>query len=141
MESTYQVFELGAPDTWSRHVGGAFNTSGRRILDRGDLPLEYFGVSVNERKPGEWAGYWHSHSLLEELYLFIEGEGEMALDEKIVTVKAGTAIRVGQNVMRTWRCSPRSPSPLRWICIRGAGAKLSSIPRDAEPITSIPQPW
>jgi mannose-6-phosphate isomerase-like protein (cupin superfamily) len=141
MAPGYQVFELGAPDTWGQHVGGLNRVSGRRILDRGDLPLEFFGVSVNERKPGESAGYWHSHSVLEELYLFLEGEGELALDNEVIPVKAGTAIRVGQDVMRTWRCSPESQTPLRWICVRAGGAKLAEIPRDAEPITTLPEPW
>ena len=53
---------------------------GRFFLETA-VPLEYFGVSINSREPGAGADYWHAHTTLEELYLFLEGEGEMALDD------------------------------------------------------------
>jgi uncharacterized cupin superfamily protein len=143
MAKNYQVYEHGDLRTWGEHFGGLSQESmapGRFFLDKA-LPLEYFGVSLNSREPGEGADYWHAHSTLEELYLFLEGEGEMALDDDIIPVRAGTAVRVGQGVMRTWRASQDSPSPLRWLCIRAGGAKLKDIPKDAFPNRERPLPW
>jgi mannose-6-phosphate isomerase-like protein (cupin superfamily) len=143
MSANYEIFEYGPMDTWGRFFGGyspQTQAPGRKFVDK-EMDLEFFGVSLNSRLPGEGADYWHAHSILEELYLFLEGEGELALDDTIIPVKAGTAVRVGQGIMRTWRCSPQSPMPLKWICIRGGGAKLKEIPRDATPIRDRPLPW
>lgn len=142
MSDRYQILELGPMGRWGDYVGGLSpqtTAPGRHFLDK-DVPLDYFGVSINSRLPGEGADYWHSHSVLEELYLFLEGEGEMALDEEVIAVKAGTAIRVGQGVMRTWRASPTSPGPLRWVCIRGGGAKLADI-KDGTLVRDKSFPW
>ena len=143
MSKNYQTYEHGDMCKWGEYVGGLSpqSTAEGRFLLETALPLEYFGVSVNSRKPGDGADYWHAHSTLEELYFFLEGEGEMALDDDIVPVKAGTAVRVGQGVMRTWRASPNSPGPLRWLCIRAGGDRLKDIPRDATPLRDRPLPW
>jgi mannose-6-phosphate isomerase-like protein (cupin superfamily) len=143
MDKGYQVHELGAPSSWGGYFGGLGPQSqapGRHFIDK-DLPLDFFGVSINSREPGTGADYWHAHSILEELYLVIEGEGELALDGDIIPLKPGTAVRVGQGVMRTWRALPTSPVPMRWICIRAGGAKLAEIPRDAAPLRDRPLPW
>jgi uncharacterized cupin superfamily protein len=143
MSGKYQIHELGPMSSWGDHVGGLSpqtQAPGRRFLDK-DLALDFFGVSVNSREPGEGAHYWHAHSTLEELYFFIEGEGEMGLDDEIIRVHPGTAVRVAQGVRRTWRARPDSPGPLRWLCIRAGGAKLAEIPRDARPDLETPQPW
>jgi uncharacterized cupin superfamily protein len=143
MPDKYKVFDVGPMSDWNRFYGGlspATAAPGRKFLDQ-DLALDFFGVSINSREPGQGADYWHAHSILEELYFFLEGEGEMALDDEVVPVTSGTAIRVAQGVMRTWRCKPDSPVPLKWICIRAGGAKLKDIPKDAQPITDRPFPW
>ncbi len=142
-ESDYQVVEFGPMESWGAFFGGYSPQTlapGRKFVDR-EMDLGYFGVSLNSRVPGEGVDYWHSHSVLEELYLFLEGEGEMGLDDRVVPVKAGTAVRVGQGVLRTWRCAPTSPVPLKWICIRAGGARLKDIPKDAAPIRDRPLPW
>jgi len=143
MPDPYQIMEFGPMSSWGDFYGGFSAESmapGRKFVDK-EMDLDFFGVSINSRSPGEGADYWHAHSILEELYLFLEGEGELALDDTIIPVKAGTAVRVGQGVMRTWRATPGSPVPLKWICIRGGGARLKDIPRDAAPNREIPLPW
>ena len=143
MEKAYTIFELGSPGAWKDNVTinriSGQPMVGRRFVDR-DLPLVYFGVSVNSTAPGDGAGYWHSHSVLEELYLFLDGEGELALDGEVLRVGPGTAVRVGQGVQRTWRCLPSSPVPLRWICVRGGGAPRAEIGDDTTRGT-LPLPW
>ena len=118
----------------------ATNKQGRRVIDH-ELDTEVIGFTATAYEPGEEAGYWHSHSELEEVYIFLEGEGQMGLDDEVVDVRAGTVVHVGTGVMRTWRCTPDSPSQLRWLCIRAGGGKLKAIPDDAHPIRDIPMPW
>lgn len=143
--SNYQITNLGALSEWGDFYGGfSVQTSyqGRRLVER-EVPLEFFGLTVNSREPGSSVDYWHSHAVLEELYLFLEGEGEMGLDHEVVAVTAGTAIRVGQGVMRIWRCTPSSPTALKWICIRAGGGPLAEVSGDATKImaTERPLPW
>jgi uncharacterized cupin superfamily protein len=141
--SNFEVTSIGALDQWRSHVGGFTEVStreGRRVIDH-ELAMQYIGVTANALVPGEQAGYWHAHSEVEELYIFLEGEGEMALDDQLVPVSAGSTVRVGQNVRRTWRCTPDSPTELKWLCIRAGGAELTHIPSDAQRDTESPQPW
>ena len=141
--SNYSITQMGPMDTWRNHFGGfvaATNKQGRRVIDH-ELDTEVIGFTATAYEPGEEAGYWHSHSELEEVYIFLEGEGQMGLDDEVVDVSAGTVVHVGTGVMRTWRCTPDSPSQLRWLCIRAGGGKLKAIPDDAHPIRDIPMPW
>ena len=141
--SNYSVAEIGPMDSWRDYFGGFrpdTNKQGRRVVDH-ELKTEIIGFSVTSYEPGEEAGYWHSHSELEEVYVFLSGEGQMGLDKDVVDVHPGTVVHVGTGVMRTWRCKPDSPSQLRWLCIRAGGGLLKAIPDDAYPIRDIPMPW
>lgn len=129
-------------------LGGAKNAPvivrigepGRRVVDH-ELPLEWIGMTANAMAPGEEAGYWHAHSRDEELYVFLAGRGQMALDDDVVDVGPGTVIRVGTGVWRTWRCDPAGTELLRWLCIRAGPQQLARVPDDAEPVTDRPMPW
>jgi len=139
----YSVTNIGPMDSWRDHFGGfvpATNKQGRRVIDH-ELETEIIGFTATAYEPGEEAGYWHSHSKLEEVYVFLEGKGQMGLDDEVIEVQAGTVVHVPTGVMRTWRCRPNSPSQLRWLCIRAGEGPLEAIPTDATPITDIPMPW
>ncbi len=139
----HEVIELGALTDWRNHYGGFRPTTsrdGRRVIDH-EVDMQYIGLTANSYVPGEQAGYWHSHSDLEELYVFLTGRGEMGLDDEVVPVGPGTAIRVGQGVMRTWRAVPDSPEPLTWLCIRAGGTELETFPSDATRDEERPSPW
>ncbi|WNM24308.1 cupin domain-containing protein [Demequina capsici] len=141
--SDYQVTELGALDDWRAHYGGFVpdrSREGRRVVDH-ELPMQFIGMTANALVPGEQAGYWHTHASDEELYVFLAGEGQMGLDDDVVDVRAGSCIRVGQGVWRTWRCLPDSPTELRWLCIRADGGALPHLPDDATRDESRPSPW
>jgi mannose-6-phosphate isomerase-like protein (cupin superfamily) len=141
--SDYQLTELGSLDTWRDHYGGFRPDSsrdGRRVVDF-ELTMQYLGFTANAYEPGEQAGYWHRHSRVEEVYVFLAGHGQMGLDDEVVNVGPGTVVRVGQGVWRTWRCVPDSPTQLRWLCIRAGGYELPELPDDSERGPDRPQPW
>jgi len=106
-----------------------------------ELTNQFIGLTVNALEPGEDAGYWHTHSEIEELYVFISGLGQMGLDDDVVDVEAGTVVRVGQDVLRTWRAKPESPEQLRWLCIRAGGTELPQFPNDSRRDPDRPMPW
>ncbi len=130
-------------DSWRDFVGGFrpdTTRPGRRVVDH-EVAGDVIGFSANAYEPGEQAGYWHVHSVLEEVYVFLEGEGQMALDSDIVDVHPGTVVQVSPGVMRTWRCLPDSPTQLKWLCIRAGQKPLPRVPDDAEPLWGLPLPW
>jgi mannose-6-phosphate isomerase-like protein (cupin superfamily) len=139
----YEVLELGGLDDWRNHFGGfvpARSRDGRRVVDH-ELTMQYIGMTANALEPGEEAGYWHSHARIEELYIFLDGLGQMGLDDDLVEVRAGTVVRVGQGVWRTWRARSDSQTQLRWLCIRAGGEALPHLPDDATRDTDKPMPW
>jgi mannose-6-phosphate isomerase-like protein (cupin superfamily) len=143
MDHKYEVSSIGALDEWRSHFGGftaAKARDGRRVVDH-ELTMQYIGMTANALVPGEEAGYWHSHSQIEELYVFLEGRGQMGLDDDVVDVSAGSVVRVGQGVWRTWRAHPDSPGELRWLCIRAGGEQLPELPSDSTRDEGRAMPW
>ena len=105
----YEILEIGGLDDWRSHYGGfrpESSRDGRRVVDH-ELTMQYIGVTANALEPGEEAGYWHRHAHVEELYVFLAGQGQMGLDDDLVDVHPGTVVRVGQGVWRTWRLHTR----------------------------------
>ncbi|MBS1905959.1 MAG: cupin domain-containing protein [Actinobacteria bacterium] len=141
--SDYEITEIGAPDEWRRHHGG-FDASrsrdGRRVVDH-ELAMQYIGMTANALEPGEEAGYWHTHSRIEELYVFLAGRGQMGVGDEVVEVGPGTVVRVRQDVPRTWRALPDSAGELRWLCIRAGGEALPHLPDDSARLPERPMPW
>ncbi|MBF0815727.1 cupin domain-containing protein [Microbacterium paludicola] len=141
--SDYEVTQLGGFDDWREHYGGfrpETSREGRRVVDH-ELTMQYIGMTANVFEPGEEAGYWHAHAKVEELYVFLTGRGQMGLDDDVVDVGPGSAIRVGQGVWRTWRALPDSPEPMRWFCIRAGGEQLPHLPDDSTRDPDRPSPW
>ena len=141
--SDYEVLNVGAPSEWRQYFGGfrpESSRDGRRVVDH-EMKNQFIGMTVNALEPGEEAGYWHTHSQIEELYVFIGGQGQMGLDDDLVDVSAGSVVRVGQNVMRTWRAKPDSTEQLQWLCIRAGGTELPDFPNDAKRDNDRPMPW
>ena len=139
----YEITNIGAPSTWRDYLGGFVpqtTRQGRRVVDH-EMTNQFIGMTANAYEPGEEAGYWHTHSEIEELNIVLEGSGQMGLDEDIVDVTAGSVVRVGQGVWRTWRALPESNGQLRWICIRAGASELTNYPRDATRDHERDSPW
>lgn len=141
--SDYEILDIGGPDEWRHYFGGfrpESSRDGRRVIDH-ELTTQFIGMTANALEPGEEAGYWHRHSRVEELYVVVSGTGQMGLDDHVVELKAGSVVRVGQGVWRTWRCAPDATEQLRWLCIRAGGEELPEFPDDSERAVDKPLPW
>ncbi|MGN6501521.1 MAG: cupin domain-containing protein [Pseudolysinimonas sp.] len=138
----YDVTQIGALDTWRGFYGGFTpekSRDGRRVVEF-ELAMQYMGITANAYEPGEECGYWHRHSRVEEVYIFLDGAGQMALNDEVVDVTAGSVVRVGQGVWRTWRAVPEGPG-MKWLCIRAGGYELPEVPDDSERGEDRPSPW
>lgn len=139
----YEIANIGPMGSWYDHVGGFVperTWAGRRVVDH-ELAMQFIGMTANALAPGDSVGYWHSHSSIEELYVFLDGQGQMALDDDVVDVVAGSVVRVGQGIWRAWRALPTSEPELRWLCIRAGGNELPHLPDDGERDSDRPMPW
>lgn len=139
----YEIVNIGNPHQWREHFGGfrpESSRDGRRVVDH-ELSAQFIGMTVNALEPGEEAGYWHDHSQIEELYVFLTGRGQLGLDDDVVNVEGGSVVRVSPGVWRTWRCSPESESQLQWLCIRAGSTELPKFPNDATRDNDRAMPW
>lgn len=134
---TYSVSQIGSMQTWAALEGVA---PGKAFVET-ELGNEFIGISVNNTAPGATSPFWHTHSKIEEIYVFLEGVGQMALDDEVIAVAPGTVVRVGTDVWRALVCSPDSDSDLKWLCLRAGGAPLNQIGNDAEIDGERPYPW
>lgn len=127
---TYSVSQVGPLSAWTD-----------KTFVESDLASAFIGLSVNSTAPGGTSPFWHTHSKIDELYVFLEGTGDLALDEDVLRVEAGTIVRVGPDVWRALRCSPESEVPLKWLCLRAGGQDLKTIGNDADLDRERPWPW
>lgn len=132
--SGYDVSDIGGLDTW-----GIAEGTGKRFVD-GEA-AQFLGLSVNATAPGASSPFWHRHGRLEELYVFLDGVGRMALDDDVVAVRAGTIVRVAPETWRAVHADADAGVPLKWLCLRGGGDTLSAIGRDGELDRERPFPW
>ncbi len=122
--------ELGSPDEWL--------AKGKQFVDR-TIETQYIGMSANGFEPGQSSAIWHAHAVLEEIYLFLSGTGEMALGDDVVPVGPGTTIRVAQGTMRAVHADETGPG-LTYLCIRAGDGPLTEQPKDGSR-DERPFPW
>ncbi|MGO1837895.1 MAG: cupin domain-containing protein [Candidatus Microbacterium stercoravium] len=128
--SGYNVTQIGTVDAWT----------GKEFVE-GELGAANVGISVNATEPGGESPFWHSHARIEEVYLVLEGTGEIAIGDDIVPLQAGTLVRVSPGSMLALRCLPDSPAPMKWICVRAGADSLADIGNDATLDSDRPFPW
>ena len=132
--SNYDVNDIGGIDDW-----GVAEGTGKRFID--GESAQYLGMSVNATEPGAGSAFWHRHGRLEELYVFLDGRGQMAVDDDLVEVQPGTVVRVAPEAWRAVHSAADADRPLKWLCLRAGGDTLAGIGRDGELDRERPFPW
>jgi mannose-6-phosphate isomerase-like protein (cupin superfamily) len=87
--------------------GGQYPGSMRYMTS--DLGSEQIAFThrVMPPKSGGKGGYGHRHRTQEEIYFVIRGKLEFKLDDDVVDVRGGTAVRVAPTVVRSiWNDGP-----------------------------------
>jgi uncharacterized cupin superfamily protein len=128
--SEYKVTELGGIDEW---VGKSFI--------QGEIGADTVGISVNATEPGDSSPFWHSHAESEEIYIVLDGRGEISVGADTVALKAGTVVRVAPSSKLALRALPDSATPLKWLCIRSGANTIEAIGNDATLDQETPGPW
>jgi mannose-6-phosphate isomerase-like protein (cupin superfamily) len=75
----------------------------------GPLETEQVAITHRQMPPGSGGkgGYGHRHKTQEEIYFVISGTLEFKLDDEVLEVEGGTAVRVPPQVVRSvWNEGP-----------------------------------
>ncbi len=67
------------------------------------LELTSAEISFNKLQPGKSIPFYHKHQLNEEIYVFVQGQGEFQVDERVFPVCEGTVVRVDPQGERCFR--------------------------------------
>jgi mannose-6-phosphate isomerase-like protein (cupin superfamily) len=72
----------------------------------GDLGMEKSALSLQRLLPGATQPFGHHHRGQEELYVIVDGSGQVKLDDDVFDVGAMDAIRVAPEVVRAFSAGP-----------------------------------
>ena len=90
MTDTNPITHLADPLTQSGGNGAAFEYRSRRLGE--SIGLRKLGCSVYVVPPGKRAFPYHAHSLLEELFVVLEGAGTLRHEGQEYPIRAGDVI-------------------------------------------------
>lgn len=88
-------------------------------------------ISLNRLEAGDGYPFLHRHHAHEEVYLVIDGRGEILVDGRSIPVAAGSVVRIAPEGVRSIRAA--TDSPLTYACIQAvAGSLISRTVEDGE---------
>ena len=96
-------------------------------------------LSVNNLPAGAAVPFVHSHTENEELYVVLEGEGELYLDGEVMAIKKGDALRIDPAGRRAIHAA--AGSALRFICIQTRAGSLRKFTADDAVMEKEKAPW
>jgi len=105
-----------------RPAGFARGVFGKVFLKE-DLGLTGMELSLNKLPPGAQCPFLHHHVEHEELYLFVEGQGQVQVDGQVFEVREGTVVRVAPAGIRGLRNT--GPQDLYYVCVQAKAGSLS----------------
>jgi quercetin dioxygenase-like cupin family protein len=123
--SNFTAYESGALKQWPEHaveIPGLGEIPGKLFL-KDVLGFTGCEISVNSMAAGAGMPIYHQHQQNEEVYLFIQGRGQVQIDNEVIAVQEGTIVRIAPNGERTWRNN--SNEPLLYIIIQARENSLT----------------
>jgi len=116
--NNFTSYEGGARKDWPNHsieLPGLGKVSGKHFL-KDILGFTGCEISINSLPPGAGMPFYHQHKDNEEVYIFIQGKGQVQVDDEVIDVQEGSIVRIAPNGQRTWRNN--SNEPLLYIVIQ-----------------------
>ncbi len=122
--TNFTAYESGSLNEWPEYsVELPGLTIPGKLFLKDALGFTSCEISVNSMAPGAGMPIYHQHQQNEEIYIFIQGKGEVQVDNEIIKVQEGTIVRIAPNGERTWRNT--SNEPLRYIVIQARENSLN----------------
>ena len=94
------------------------------------LGLEKSGLSYQFYLPGKRSMFGHKHREQEEIFIVLEGDGRIKLDDEIIEVSAFDAVRVAPGVTSALEAGPK-----------GMGVLITGAPKLEERDWEMQQDW
>ncbi|AMC93889.1 hypothetical protein AOC36_07795 [Erysipelothrix larvae] len=114
MTTNYNRMELGT-------FGHDLKEKGR-VMSKEALGLTGTEISFNYVKAGDFTPFVHSHTLNEEVYIILQGEGMFMVDADEFEIKEGSVIRVSPKGQRAIKAGD---ADLVYICIQAQSGSLT----------------
>jgi mannose-6-phosphate isomerase-like protein (cupin superfamily) len=116
--TNFTAYDSGTRKDWPAHtvdLPGLGEIQGKHFLK--DL-VGFTGceISINSMAPDSGMPIYHQHQQNEEVYIFIQGKGQMQVDGEIIDVQEGSIVRIAPDGERVWRNN--STEPLLYIIIQ-----------------------
>lgn len=89
--------------------------------------------------PGQETGFLHTHKNHEELYFFLQGNGEFQVDGEIFPVSEGSVVRVAPDGRRSVRNN--GTEPLVMLCVQYRGNTFTAEDATDGNILNEPVKW
>jgi hypothetical protein len=102
-------------------IGGLVVKQDDRYVVKDNTLLKNLILSSTRLNPGKQTT-GHKHAGQEEVYMFMDGQGEMLLDEKRFAVKSGDIVLIEDGVFH--RVYNTSESELYFICVFDGRRKI-----------------
>lgn len=114
----FSAYNGGLLVDWEKHhveLPGLGKIPGKHFLK--DL-LGFTGceISINSMAPGTGMPIFHQHKQNEEVYIFIQGQGQLLVDNEIIDVSEGSIVRIAPEGQRAWRNN--GDKPLVYIIVQ-----------------------
>jgi mannose-6-phosphate isomerase-like protein (cupin superfamily) len=81
---------------------------------QGALDAEQTGLTHHRLRAGRRQGIGHRHDRAEEVYVVLAGSGRVKLDDEVLEIAAGDAVRVAPPVMRSFEAGPDG---IEWLAV------------------------
>jgi mannose-6-phosphate isomerase-like protein (cupin superfamily) len=127
-ETGYQFADLGAFSQLGQYqleIPVLKRPVSGKVFLKEMLGLSSMEVSLNRLPVGGAMPFWHRHRENEELYIFLNGEGEFLAGDERFRVKEGSCIAVQPEVRRAWRNTSQT-EPLTYIVIQAKQHSLTA---------------
>ena len=120
----FTAYETGAKQDWPAHTVElpGLTIPGKHFL-KGALGFTICEISINSMAPGAGMPIYHRHHQNEEVYIFIQGKGQVQVDGEVINVQEGTIVRIAPSGERVWRNN--SDEPLLYIIIQARENSLT----------------
>lgn len=87
------------------------------------LSLTSSEISISVMPAGATSPFNHVHKQNEEIYIFLSGNGTFTVDDEIIEIKPGTAIRVATGAKRAM--ANTGATEMQYICIQAKENSLT----------------
>jgi uncharacterized cupin superfamily protein len=105
-ETTSGYIRINLMDVEDAAVPNGLGHRWEARVARTPLGAEQTGLAHFRLHPGKRSPFSHRHKLAEEIYVILDGTGNVKLDDEVIAVRPRDAIRVAPHVSRSFEAGP-----------------------------------